>query len=59
MSKEYRLKEVYSIPEEIVFERINESKKQRVVDWDAYSDYVIPLDELPNQELVSLFRLNT
>ena len=56
MTKEYRLKEVYNIPEEVVFERINESKKQRVVDWDAYPEYAIPLDKLPNQELVSLFR---
>jgi hypothetical protein len=55
MTNGYRLKEVYHIPEEIVFERINEAKKQRVVDWDAYPEYAIPLDELPNQELVSLF----
>ena len=56
MSKELLLKEVYKIPENIVFERINESKKQRVLDWNAYSDYSIPLEELPNQDLVSLFR---
>lgn len=56
MTKEFRLKEVYHIPEEVVFERINEAKKQRVLDWDAYPEYSVPLDELPNQELVSLFR---
>ncbi len=56
MTKEFRLKEVYHIPEEVVFERINEDKKQRVLDWDAYPEYSVPLDELPNQELVSLFR---
>lgn len=56
MTKEYRLKEVYLIPEEKVFARIDESKKQRVVDWNKYRDCSIPLDKLPNQELINLFR---
>ena len=56
MSKELRLKEVYRIPEEIVFERIDETKKQRIVKWDDYADFGIALSNLPNQELVELFR---
>ena len=57
MSKEYCLKEIFYIPEDVLFERINESKKQRVVDWDQYHDCRIGLDDLPNQDLVNLFRI--
>ena len=55
MSKELKLKEVYKIPEKIVFTKIDETKKQRVVNWDDHSAYSIKLIDLPNQELVKLF----
>lgn len=56
MSKDLKLKEVFRIPEEVVFERIDETKKQRVVNWDDHADSSIELSDLPNQELVELFR---
>lgn len=59
MSKEFYLKEVYRIDEEILFSRIDETKKQRVVDWDKYQEFKIPLDQLSNQEIVREFIQNT
>ena len=59
MSKEFYLKEVYCIDEEILFSRIDETKKQRVVDWDKYQEFKIPLDQLSNQEIVREFIQNT
>jgi hypothetical protein len=58
MCSDLYLKEVYCIDEETVFSRLNLSKKQRVVDWDNYTDYKIPLAKLPNQDLVKLFTKN-
>jgi hypothetical protein len=57
MSKELYLKEVFYIPENVTIDRIDTKKKQRVVDWDKYKDFSIPLDQLPNQDLVQLFRI--
>ena len=59
MSKEIYLKEVYLIDEEKLFSRIDETKKQRVVDWDKYQEFKIPLDQLSNQEIVREFIQNT
>ena len=58
MSKEIYLKEVYLIDEETLFNRIDETKKQRVVDWDKYQEFKKTLGQLPNQEVVKEFVKN-
>lgn len=55
MSQDFLISEFYQIPAESVFARINEKKKQRVVDWDNFTDFKIDLLKLPNEAAVRAF----
>lgn len=55
LSKEYAIKELYRIPEHVVFERINETLKQRVLKWDDFSDCLVPIGDIDNEAILKEF----
>lgn len=55
---DYKLKEFYKTPWREALKLINRQKHRDVLRWDAQKKYKIKLDDLPKQNLVSLFKTN-
>jgi hypothetical protein len=53
---DYKLKEFYKISWEECLPLIRERKDGRVINWSALKNYRLNIDDLNNQELISLFR---
>jgi len=47
-SNRLEIKEIYKIPYEIAFKRINLDRKQKVLMWDNYADFKLNLNEMPD-----------
>lgn len=53
---DYKLKEFYKIPWQDALPKITVTSKKSYLRWNKVKDYRIPIDELPQQEWVALFR---
>lgn len=54
-TSDYKLKEFYRIAWRDVLKLRIQNKNRIVIRWDHIKDFRIPIEKLPNQELVSLF----
>lgn len=53
---DYKLKEFYKTPWSEVLKLIRKQKHRDVIQWDDLIKYKIEIDDLPKQELISLFK---
>jgi hypothetical protein len=56
-SEDYGLKEFYSVPWKEALTLIRVHKYRKLIYWDHLKNFKIELDELPNQEVISLLKL--
>ncbi|UPT68440.1 MAG: hypothetical protein M0D57_07345 [Sphingobacteriales bacterium JAD_PAG50586_3] len=51
----YKLREIYSVPWTEALLLIKQHKGRNIIYWDHQKKYQLKIDELPNQELISIF----
>lgn len=53
---DYKLKAFYKAPWNVAITRIRRNADRDVIHWNHLSDFEIPINRLPKQDLVNLFR---
>jgi len=56
-TEDFKLREFYKVPWKECLDLIKRNKDRDVLMWDHLKDYLIPIDNLPKQELVALFKI--
>jgi hypothetical protein len=56
-TEDFKLREYYKVPWKECLDLIRRNKDRDVLMWDHLRDYQIPIDELPKQEIVALFKI--
>lgn len=56
-TEDYKLREFYKVPWKKCLDLIKRNKNRDVLMWDHLKKHQIPIDELPKQELVALFKI--